>query len=181
MDIYKATQLSWHRNATNHWTRVSTNEPAEINGKICSVREVAIAVVAINSTAIPPCLQEISTYFLDVLIEWGSTWLWDSLRLVGEENWLEEAIQDMTCLAVTNGLNMTELYPDLCSATFVLECSKGRGKFFGSLPEQSVAAGAYQGELLGLMAIQLIFLEVNKVSPTLQGSEDIYSECLGVL
>ena len=130
-------------------------------------------MVAINSIATPPCLQEMPTCFLDVLIEWGSTWLWDYLRLVGEESWLEEAIQDRTCLAVTDGLYMKELYPDLCSAAFVLECTKGRGKIFGSFPEQSVAAGAYRGELLGLMEIHLILLAVNKVNPTLQGRENI--------
>ena len=84
--------LSRHHNTTNHWTRVSTNQPAEINGKICSVQEAAIAVVAITSTAMPPRSQEMPTCFLDVLIEWASTWLWNSLRLVWEDNWLEEAI-----------------------------------------------------------------------------------------
>ena len=83
MDIYKATQMSRHQNTANRWTQVSTNQPAEINGNICSVREVALAIVLINSTATPPCLQEMPTSFLDVLIEWGSTWLWNSLRLVG--------------------------------------------------------------------------------------------------
>ena len=37
-DIYKATQLSRHQNTTNSWTRVSTNQPVEINGSIFSVR-----------------------------------------------------------------------------------------------------------------------------------------------
>ena len=83
------------------------------------------------------------TCFLDVLIEWVSTWLWDSLRLVGEDNWLEEEIKDRTCLAVTDGSHTKELNTDLCSAAFVLECSKGRGNVFGSFPEQSVAMGAY--------------------------------------
>ena len=64
---------------------------------------------------------------------------------------------------------MKDLYPELFSVAFVLECSKGQGKFFGSFPEQSVVAGDYQGDLLGLMAIQLILLSVKKVNPTLQG------------
>ena len=84
MDIYKATQLSRHWNTTNRWTQVSNNQPAEINGNICSVREVALEVVAITSTVTPPRSQEMPTCFLDVLIQWVSTWLWDSLRLVGE-------------------------------------------------------------------------------------------------
>ena len=60
-----------------------------------------------------------------MLIEWGSTWLWDSIRLVGGDNCLEEAIQDGTCLAVTDGSYIKEMYPDICLAAFVLECSKG--------------------------------------------------------
>ena len=119
--------------------------------------------------------------FLDVLIEWGSTWLLDSLWLFGEYNWPEEAIRDGTCLAVTYGLYVKELYPELWSGAFVLECSKGRGNIFGSFPEQLVAAGDYQGEILGLMAIHLIFMAENKVNTTLQGRAKIYSECLDAL
>ena len=84
IDIYKATQLSWHRNTMNRWTRVSTNQPSKINGNISSVREVPLAVVAINSTATPPRSQEMPICFMYVLIEWEGAWLCDSLRLVGE-------------------------------------------------------------------------------------------------
>ena len=55
VDIYKAIQLLRHQNIMNRCTRVSTNQPAEINGNICSVREVALAVVTITSTTTPPC------------------------------------------------------------------------------------------------------------------------------
>mmetsp|Transcript_35773 Transcript_35773/g.73112 ORF Transcript_35773/g.73112 Transcript_35773/m.73112 type:complete len:103 (-) Transcript_35773:1065-1373(-) len=40
---------------------------------------------------------------------------------------------------------------------------------------------AYRGELLGLLAIHLILLAVNKLSPSLSGSTQIYSDCLGAL
>ena len=90
MDIYKATQISRHRNTMNRWARVSSNQPDEINGNICSVREVALLVVEITSATTPPRSQEITTCFMDVLIEGGSTWLWESLRIIGEDNWLEE-------------------------------------------------------------------------------------------
>ena len=97
---------------------MSTNQPSKINGNICSVREVSLAVVSITSTTTPPRLQEIPTFFMDVLTEWGSTWLWESLQIVGEDNCLEEAIRDGTCLAVTNGSYMKELYPHIFSAEF---------------------------------------------------------------
>ena len=35
MDICKATQIYRHRNKKSRWTRVSTNQPDEINGDIC--------------------------------------------------------------------------------------------------------------------------------------------------
>ncbi len=44
-----------------------------------------------------------------------------------------------------------------------------------------MAACTYQGKLLGLLAIHLILLSVNKVNPNLTGSVHIYSNCLGAL
>ena len=76
---------------------------------------------------------------------------------------------------MTGGFYIKGLYPDLCSAEFVLEFSKGRGKIFGSFREQSFAAGVYGGELLGLVKINLMFLAVNKVNPTLQGRAQIFT------
>ncbi len=51
----------------------------------------------------------------------------------------------------------------------------------GAFLEQSIASCAYQGKLLGILAIHLILLSVNNVSPDLQGSVHIYSDCLGAL
>lgn len=56
----------------------------------------------------------------------------------------------------------------------MLECSKGRGRIFGSFPEQSKRACAYRG-------IHLILLAINKVCPNLPGHVQIYSDCLGAL
>jgi hypothetical protein len=47
--------------------------------------------------------------------------------------------------------------------------------------ESLVVANAHQVELLGLMAIHLMLLSVNKIHPTLGGSVEIISDCLGVL
>ena len=62
-----------------------------------------------------------------------------------------------------------------------MECSRGRGRIIGKFPERTLAACVYRGELLGLLAIHLILLAVNKLSPTLSGSTQIYSDCLGAL
>jgi len=94
---------------------------------------------------------------------------------------LREAIKENTLVAVTYGSYMKELYPDMNSCAFILKCSRGRGRMSGTFSEQTMAACLYQGELLGLLAIHLILLSINKINPTLTGSVHIFSDCLGVL
>jgi hypothetical protein len=56
---------------------------------------------------------------------------------------------------------MKELYPNINSTAFVLECTKGQGRLMGSFVEHTRDACSYPGELLGLMAIHLILLAIN--------------------
>ena len=84
-------------------------------------------------------------------------------------------------MAMTDSSYLRKLYPNLCSAAFILECAKGRGRIVGSFLERLDVANAYHGELLGLMAIHLLLLSVNKIHPTLKGRAEIVSDCLGAL
>lgn len=54
-------------------------------------------------------------------------------------------------------------------------CTKGRGKLIGAFLEQMLAACAYRGDCLGLLAIHLILilLSINKADQELQGSAHI--------
>ena len=76
---------------------------------------------------------------------------------------------------------MKESYPHLNSAAFVLECTKGRGQLMDLFTEHTKDVCSYRRELLGLMAIHLILLAVNKCTSGLTGSSQIYSDCLGAL
>jgi hypothetical protein len=107
--------------------------------------------------------------------------MWKALRLEGNDGWLMDSIRDGTLVAVTDGSYIRELHPELCSAAFILECSAGRGRIVGSFPEMSSDANAYRGELLGLLAIHLILLAVNRLDPTLTGRAKIYSDCMSAL
>jgi hypothetical protein len=78
--------------------------------------------------------------FMDVLRSWGNTWLWEIISMAGGYNWVHEAITDGTLLAVTDGSYVCKRYPDLCSAAFVLKCTKGRGRMIGSFSESSQVA-----------------------------------------
>ncbi len=119
--------------------------------------------------------------FLNVLHGWGQTWIWDNLKVTGGTNWIAQAISEHSLLAVTDGSYIKEHYHDLCSVAFVLECMQGQGRAIGAFPEASAEDNAYQGELLGLMAVHLLLLAVNTLSPGLRGRVKIYSDCLGAL
>ena len=78
------------------------------------------------STSVEETAPQLPTHFLDVLGEWGCTWMWHNLQTEGDKDWMERAIEDNSLMAVTDGSFIRELYPDLCSAAFILECTKGR-------------------------------------------------------
>jgi hypothetical protein len=118
---------------------------------------------------------------MEVLYSWGNTWLWDNISMAGGCNWLHKAIQDGSLIAVTDGSYICEQYPNLCSTAFVFECNKGRGRLIGSFSKSLRVANAYQGELLGLMAIHLILLRIDKINGAINGSAEIVSDCLGTL
>jgi hypothetical protein len=96
----------------------------------------------------------------------------------GGTEWIRHSINDGSLVAVTDGSYIRKLYPNLCSAAKVLECSK-QGRIVGSFSKRMDVANAYQGELLGLMVIHLILLSVNKINPTLKGRVEIVLDCLG--
>ncbi len=103
------------------------------------------------------------------------------MSVEGGTDWILEAIQDRSLVAVTDGLYIGQLYPNLCLAAFVLGCVNGGGKIIGSFAEPTLAANAYRGKLLGLMAIHLLLVSVNRVQTSLVGSGEVVSDCLGGL
>jgi hypothetical protein len=85
------------------------------------------------------------------------------MSITQEDTFVERSIADDMLVAVTDGSYIRELFPNVCSAAFVLECSNGAGQIFGAFTEASRVANTYRGELLGLMAIHLIILSTSPV------------------
>lgn len=178
--VYARPEGRATRQATR-WELVEETNSHIDGGMICLLRAAAGDIKVIVPTAEAPRPTVTPVTILEVLEEWGCLWMWDSLRLVGDDHCLEEAIETGTCRAVTDGSYIKEMYPNICSAAFVFECYEGRGRIIGSFPEQTPTACAYRGELLGLLAIHLILLAANKVRPRLEGTIDVISDCLGAL
>jgi hypothetical protein len=122
-----------------------------------------------------------STTFVDVLREWGCCWLWEHMSVEGGTDWIAQAITTGSLVAVTDGSYTRQLDPRSCSSAFVLDCTQGHGRLIRSFKEASRAANAYRGELLGLMAVHLILVSMNRVHNSLRGSKQVVSGCLGAL
>ena len=105
--------------------------------------------------------------------------MWDSMVLVGKYDWIEKVITNHSCVAVTDGSYMRELYPNVFSAAFIFECTDGTVRLIGSFPETTVSENAYRGKLLVLMEIYHILRTVNKMAQELSGLVTIIYDCLG--
>ena len=150
-------------------------------GEAVMVEQVSPGVWKVCSVTTSLDRPEPATNFINVLKGWGHTWLWNDLKVTRGTSWIAKAIAEGTLLAVADGSYIREQRPGLCAEAFILECTRHRGMLVGSFPEASKAANAFQGELLGLMAIHLLLLAVNTVSPGLAGWVKTYSDCLGAL
>ncbi len=149
---YDTPRQSWTGQMRGDYATVEELRPGVL--KVCLVTSLPIRPV-------PPAS------FLDVLRGWGHTWLWNKMKVLGGTDWLLQAIAGRTLIAVTDGSYIREHYLELCSAAFILECTQGGGCVTGAFHEESIDADAFRGELLGLMAVYLLLLVFNTVSPRL--------------
>ena len=148
VDLYEPALGEGARTRANCY--VCTEEGTRVvpRGGPCTIEEAGEGIFKIISFTDNPPPMELLSMFRQVLSEWGHTWMWESLNLSGEGEdeagiLLREAIKENTLVAVTNGSYMKELYPDMNSCTFILECSRGRGKMSGAFSEQTMAACVY--------------------------------------
>ena len=176
-DIYEPSISVGLTTRANAWGRRRIEQQVPRIGDRCTVEQVGVyRNYRIISSSKPPPPEAASTTLWEVLEKWGSTWLWNNVKSTGNDSWLKEAIQDGTLLAVTDGSFMSKRISQVNSCAFILECTRGRGRIVGHYPEHTMAACAYRGELLGLLAIHLILLAANKIDPNITGVARIYSD-----
>jgi hypothetical protein len=160
----------------------SHSQPISQNTSICSIKPTHARgrwqLTSMTLASVPPPSPQ---NFLEVLQSWGNTGLWEHLSITGGFDWLHEAIKDGTQVAVTDGFYICKSHPNLCSVAFVMECAKGQGRLIKSFLEALLVANVYWGELLGLMAIHLILLSIDRIHCNLSRSVEVASDCLGAL
>ena len=88
MYLYKPLQVGRYATTPNRWTRVRTAIPTAKLGQYCTILEVAPTVIMVLSHTDLSSSPLKHDSFLDVLIEWGCTWMWDSMVIVGKDDWI---------------------------------------------------------------------------------------------
>eukprot|EP00956_Cyclotella_meneghiniana_P010715 scaffold14988_cov36-Cyclotella_meneghiniana.AAC.2 len=191
--VYRRVDATGRRSRQEVYEQSEVIHDAVVQGRICSIEMCGSSTVKICSLTNPPPECENPENFLDVLKEWGHTWIWDGLQVSGatgkgvnlipgdDMEWIFDGIQNGTLVAVSDGSYIREWHPELCSAAMIMECQATRNRIVVPMAEHCLQANAYRGELIGLMAIHLLLLSFNKVRPDLQGTVHIYSDCLGAL
>ena len=69
---------------------------------LCLVEYTNVNKINRLSTAAQEILSAPPESFLDVLEEWGYTWLWEDMQLTGGTEWLGESISENCLMAVTD-------------------------------------------------------------------------------
>ena len=193
VEVYKRSETSGRRSRQETYVLSEFIQDATVQGRLCSVEHVTADCYRVSSKSNPAPEISLPDCFVDVLKEWGHTWMWDNLQISGgtgkglnqrflsSHDWIYEAIREGSLMAVSDGSYIRELYPELCSAAMIMECQRTKKRITLSLSEHCMQANAYRGELIGLLAIHLLLVAFNKVQPTLRGRVHIYSDCLGAL
>ena len=101
MHVYGKLQVPGYQRP-NRFTRNAMDVAASKDGVPCSIADVAPAVIRLQSCANAMPAAWTPTCFLEVLREWGCTWMWEKLKLTGDSSWVGAAIERRTLLAVTN-------------------------------------------------------------------------------
>ena len=93
MDIYSHSTQRQYTNLASRYEKLKTADVQEEGGDICTTKEAANGIVSIVSHSPPAPQQTKPSSWLEVLGEWGYTWMWSNLQSVGEDDWLERAIR----------------------------------------------------------------------------------------
>jgi hypothetical protein len=113
VDTYTPSQQARYANRTNRWEKTASQQRIATAGVACSVKSHSASIVSVASTLHSISSTNSHSCFLDVLVEWGYTWLWDNLKIEGDEDWILQSIQEGSIFAVTDGSYLKELYPDI--------------------------------------------------------------------
>jgi hypothetical protein len=115
LDVYIPPPGTGDARQLNRWIRANIDLPRCKAGFICTVKDIPGNEKAIICYADSPQSTPSPSTFWEVLRKWQREWMWDNLQWVGDDEWIAIAIAEGTCMAVTDGSFMKDLYPHILS------------------------------------------------------------------
>lgn len=141
-----------------------TEMGSPISTSFASVLEVDEFHVRLHSQASVPRPISKPTAFWDVLKSFSNQSLWRHFHCEGDGFWITQALIAGTLMCVHDGSFMVCMDKTVCSAGFIIRCTKSGKTAMGSVVEKSDVASNYRGEILGGMMIQLVLRAASSVS-----------------
>jgi hypothetical protein len=92
--VYVPSLIYGYASQRNCWLQSYQDVPLVEQGDYCMIKEVAPTVIAIILHT--PAEKQVHFHDIiwDVLQSWGCCWIWENLRMVGDNDWIKEAIED---------------------------------------------------------------------------------------
>ena len=121
-----------------------------------SIQRIDQMRITLHSIATMPVTVPIETDFWTVLRSFENQSLWKNFVCDGDGSWIHQGMRQGTLTIVHDGSYMKELDKNVCSAGFMIFCSRTKCQAKGAVAEWSENADNYRAEILGGVLIQLV-------------------------
>ena len=133
-------------------------------GEPTTVNEEANGCLKVINTgpSLATATEELEGSFLQNLRSYGGEWFWEDLCTPDGIEWMPEAMSRRTLTSVTDDSYIRHLAPNVCGAGWIIQDKLTGKKVKGLLAEWSSSAGSHRGEILGMLAVRVFLLAVEK-------------------
>ena len=126
--------------------------PEEV--RYASIQEVDDMTVSLHSTAeIPATPEEPSMSFWDALHSFENQSLWKYFRCDEDGKWIHRGLMLGTLVIVHDGLYMPHVDKQVCSAAFMVYCTRTKLRAKGTVVVRCADADNYRAEIFGRLVV----------------------------
>ena len=181
-EIYtlRSTRMNTRHGRKYVW--VSREKGSHPGTHYASISMIGDTDAELHSIAVHPIDVTTPTTFMDTLMSYGHTNLWENISVDGDGEWIQEGLVRGSLIFAHDGSFMASEATSLCSAGVVVLCTFSKQWLKASLAERSVCASNYRGELLGALMTLLVLKAVSSfLPPTERYAALLYCDNQGVI
>jgi len=135
---------------------VSDQERSDGYPMIATVDDFDTYLVRLLSVVPLPTRDQPTLTFREALASLPHQALWRHFQVDGDGEWIRRGLINGTIVMVHDGSYMAKVDPHVCSAGYVIKCTRTGFRAVGSVVEHSANADNYRAEALGSIVGQLV-------------------------